>query len=67
MGFDVSKYKDQHEPWRPDYPPVWNNIINIKKKEVMIDIDSPSFGFLRDINIQAHAITTGAIDRAMQS
>ena len=24
MGCDVSQYKDQHEPWRPDYPPVFN-------------------------------------------
>ena len=61
-----STYPQQHEPWRPDYPPVWNNWLKVNKKPVMIDIDEPINNFLHYANVCAFNITRNSIVGAMK-
>ena len=59
----MKTYPQQHEPWRPDYPPVWNAI----SREHTVDLDYKPFSeSILGLNVSAFNTTRNAIDKAMK-
>lgn len=65
----MKTYPQQHEPWWPYYPPVWNDICFTDDG----DFDSfdrleplSSLPALRDFNMLAFTTARNAIDKAMR-
>ncbi len=59
----MKTYPQQHEPWRPDYPPVWNAVFDNQI------FDVSDFGistFNKRKNIRAFNRARSAIDKAMK-
>lgn len=59
----METYPQQHEPWRPDYPPVWNFIL----KGALIDVLSPESNKGLQKNIRSFREAVSSIDKAMKS
>lgn len=59
----MKTYPQQHEPWRHDYPPVWNAI----EGRYTFDLErKPSRRIIMNLNIAAFTTARNAIDKAMK-
>ncbi|AKA61230.1 hypothetical protein [Pseudoalteromonas phage H103] len=59
----MKTYPQQHEPWRPDYPPVWNT----RCVESTVDLDYKPFSeSILGLNMSAFNTTRNAIDKALK-
>ena len=59
----MKTYPQQHEPWRPDYPPVWNDCC----ESYVDDFFEKPRGFdLVNRNISAFTTSVKAIVKAMK-
>ncbi|QDP52622.1 MAG: hypothetical protein Tp185DCM00d2C31949991_7 [Prokaryotic dsDNA virus sp.] len=59
----MKTYPQQHEPWRPDYPPVWN----ARCVESTVDLDyKPFTEIVKRVNLIAFTQARNAIDKAMK-
>jgi len=64
----MKTYPQQHEPWRPDYPPVWFLAIETGSGLDVFDIQSNPFSNrIKGENILAFSDTVDAINKAMKS
>jgi hypothetical protein len=68
----MKTYTQQHEPWRPDYPPVWNDVCysddgGAYRVNIFDRLEpSESLTNLRSLNILAFTTARSAIDKAMK-
>lgn len=63
----MKTYPQQHEPWRPDYPPVWNGVVDDEAEGLkVVDISQPWDSSLQTFNIEVFTKTLIEINKAMK-
>lgn len=58
----MKAYPQQHEPWRPDYPPVWSFMLGGKA----VDVQRPQNNKALQKNIRSFSDARKAIIKAMK-